>query len=195
MLTFQPDSNSTGMAPRLSDRYPVSNPVTAFWNTEGRLLDDHRSTLDLPAEADISIIGSGFTGVATAYHILKDNPSPPSIVLLDARKVCSGATGRNGGHIKPDTYFNVAKHTKLFGAEAAAELAAFEMANVYAVKSLVEKEGLDCDFHLTRAIDVLLDRDHASETESAYQQLVASGLVNLRDTAFIPGTDVERVSR
>ncbi|KAH0423422.1 FAD dependent oxidoreductase [Colletotrichum camelliae] len=159
-------------------RAPVANPVTSFWNSAPRALDDHRTTPDLPASSDVVIIGAGFAGMATAYHILKDNPSPPSITILEARKVCSGASGRNGGHVKPDTYFNVPKYTKLYGADEAAKLAAFEASNVYAVKELVESEGLDCDFHLTRAVDVYLDPAHAKQTEAAYRELLKAGKVS-----------------
>ncbi|KAJ0374767.1 hypothetical protein COL26b_006930 [Colletotrichum chrysophilum] len=160
-------------------RAPVANPVTPFWNSSPRALDDHRTTPDLPASSDVVIIGAGFAGVATTYHILKDNPSPPSITILEARKVCSGASGRNGGHVKPDTYFNVPKYTKLYGA----------------VKELVGSEGLDCDFHLTRAVDVYLDPEHAKQTEAAYRELLKAGKVNLKDVAFTPEQDAERASR
>uniref|UniRef100_L2G0X2 FAD dependent oxidoreductase superfamily protein n=1 Tax=Colletotrichum fructicola (strain Nara gc5) TaxID=1213859 RepID=L2G0X2_COLFN len=98
--------------------------------------------------------------------------------LRQARKVCSGASGRNGGHVKPDTYFNVPKYTKLYGAGEAAKLAAFEASNVYAVKELVGSEGLDCDFDLTRAVDVYLDPEHAKQTEAAYRELLKAGKAN-----------------
>lgn len=178
-----------------ADRLPVADPVTSFWNEDKQPMDDHRTTSDLPSHADIVIIGSGFAGVATAYHILKDHPQPPSIVLLEARKACSGATGRNGGHVKPDPYFNVTRYIKMYGEEAAAELAAFETANVYAVKELVETESIECDFHLTRAIDVFLNSEHATQTVAAYRQLVQAGLTDLWDVAYIPKSDVERVCK
>lgn len=175
-------------------RSPVANPVASFWTIPPHGLDDHRSTPDLPSVSDVVIIGAGFAGVATAYHLFKDNPNPPSVTLLEARKVCSGASGRNGGHVKPDTYFNVPKYTRLYGAKAAAELAAFEASHPYAVKTLVESEGLDCDFHLTRAVDVYLDPEHARVTEEAYRKLLQDGVVDLKDVAFTPKKDAERVS-
>lgn len=173
-------------------RAPVANPLSSFWTSAPQDLENHRSTSDLPTISDVVIIGGGFAGVGTAYHLLKDNPTPPSIVLLEARGISSGATGRNGGHVKPDTYFGATKYTKLYGAEAAAELTAFETANMYAVKQLVESEGLDCDFNLTRAVDVCLDPDHARATEEAYRKLVKTGVVNLKDVAFTT-KDAERV--
>lgn len=176
------------------NRAPVPDPVPSFWNVERSALDDYQSSPNLPPRADVLIIGSGLAGVGTAYHILQEKPDVQSIVLLEARQICSGATGRNGGHVKPDTYFNVPKYTKLYGPKAAAELAAFEASHVLAVKDLIERECLDCDFHLTRAVDVYLDPKHARETEQAYRELVKAGVVNLRDVAFTSNKDAQRVS-
>ncbi|KAM0418715.1 hypothetical protein ACHAPT_012313 [Fusarium lateritium] len=122
---------------------PVANPVPSFWNADSRPLDDFQSTKDLPSEVDILIIGSGIAGVGTAYHLLQDTSFKASIAILEARKPVSGATGRNGGHVKPDGFLNVPRTAKIYGAAAAAELAKFEAAHVYAVKDLVEREGLD----------------------------------------------------
>ena len=82
----------------------------------------------------------------------------------------------------------------MYGASAAAEVANFEAANVYAVKELVEAEKLDCDFHLTSAIDVYLDADHARQTKMAWEKLRKENVVELRDVACIFIEDAERVS-
>ncbi|KAJ5238567.1 hypothetical protein N7468_003186 [Penicillium chermesinum] len=173
---------------------PVANSTTSFWRTTTHRLDRHRSTPDLPTESDIVIIGAGFAGASLAHFLLKDNPSPPSVTILEAREACSGATARNGGHLKPDVYFNIPKLIKKFGARAAAEVAAFESSQVLAVKELVEQEKIDCDFVLTRACDVILEEKLARETEQAFRELVQSGEANLRDVHFTPRRDAERVS-
>jgi hypothetical protein len=72
-------------------------------------------------------------------------------------------------------------------------VASFEAANVSAVKDLVETEGLDCDFHLTRAIDVYLDAEHARQTTEAWKKLRREKTIDLRDVAYIPEKDAERV--
>jgi glycerol-3-phosphate dehydrogenase len=77
--------------------FPVPNSTLPYWRTELNEIDSVRTTEKLPAECDIPIIGAGLSGVSTAYHLLDDNLSPPSIVMLEAREVGSDATGRNGG--------------------------------------------------------------------------------------------------
>lgn len=77
---------------------PVDNTTTPYWRTQLHPLDEHRSTEELPSECDIAIIGAGMSGVSTAYHlaIAMGSEKLRSIILLEARQLCSGATGRNG---------------------------------------------------------------------------------------------------
>lgn len=80
-----------------SNQIPVPNGLVSFWRTQPHILDDHRSTPDLPCDTDIVVIGSGYAGVSTVHHILKETKGQtPRIVILEARQACSGATGRNG---------------------------------------------------------------------------------------------------
>ena len=74
---------------------PVANPTLSYWQDPPDPLADHRTTPDLPTSADTVIIGSGITGAAIAWHLLQ-SPNPGSILILEARQACSGATGRNG---------------------------------------------------------------------------------------------------
>ncbi|HRI70729.1 MAG TPA: FAD-binding oxidoreductase, partial [Polyangium sp.] len=46
--------------------------------------------------ADVVIIGAGFTGMSTAYHLARRFPDK-RIVMLEARQVGNGASGRSGG--------------------------------------------------------------------------------------------------
>ncbi|HUS68309.1 MAG TPA: FAD-binding oxidoreductase [Kofleriaceae bacterium] len=47
-------------------------------------------------DVDVAIIGGGFTGVSTAYHLSRRFPDR-GIALLEARRIGNGASGRNGG--------------------------------------------------------------------------------------------------
>lgn len=93
--------------------------------------------------------------------------------------------------MKPDVYFNIQKYTEQYGAEEAAEVARFEASQVLAVKALVEKEKIDCDFVLTRAVDVNLDPGLAAKTEADYNLLVKAGVASLSDVQFTKGKAAE----
>jgi gamma-glutamylputrescine oxidase len=45
---------------------------------------------------DLAIIGGGFTGTSTAYHFSRRYPEK-RVVLLEAKSLANGASGRNGG--------------------------------------------------------------------------------------------------
>ncbi|KAF5603382.1 FAD dependent oxidoreductase [Fusarium pseudocircinatum] len=177
---------------------PVDNATTPFWRSEPHPLDNHRSTPDLPAQVDIAIIGAGYAGVATVYHILeqcKARGAPaPRIVILEARQACSGATGRNGGHLKPDPYNRPAGLLATYGIEAAAEAAEFEAKNLAAVKKVIEKEGVDCDFVYTRAVDALMSDDILEKIKSGVDALRQNGVSVMQDVYFAQGAEAEQLS-
>jgi glycine/D-amino acid oxidase-like deaminating enzyme len=52
-----------------------------------------------PAEADLLIVGGGFTGLWTAIQALQDDPAR-DVVLVEGDRVGWGASGRNGGFLE-----------------------------------------------------------------------------------------------
>ena len=154
-----PSSNSSSSAhtpiagtPRC---LPTHTPGNCFWQTQRNPLSDHRSTENLPRHSDIIIIGGGYSGISTAYHLIKDHADANrSITILEARGVCSGATGRNGGYARPDLYGHIPKYIERAGLRAGAEIAELEIANLRALQKVIRDEKIDCDFTLARSIDV-----------------------------------------
>lgn len=172
---------------------PAPSSLDSFWRSQLDPLDDLRSTSELPASSDIVIIGAGYAGIATAYHLLEAG-STSSITILEARGTCSGATGRNGGHLRPDLYGHIPTYIKRYGVETAAELAEFEIAHVQAIKAIVTKEKIDCDFTLTRTVDVWCNQDAADKAKVVYEQMVAHGLKYMDDVDFTTGPAAEGIS-
>ncbi|KAJ4287420.1 hypothetical protein N0V88_007692 [Collariella sp. IMI 366227] len=78
---------------------PRANPTVSYWQNPPDALADHRTTPELPSSADTVIIGSGITGAAVAWHLLEAGCPGSSILILEARQACSGATGRNAANI------------------------------------------------------------------------------------------------
>ncbi|KAJ6011793.1 hypothetical protein N7499_013234 [Penicillium canescens] len=176
---------------------PVPNGMTSFWRTEPHPLDSHRSTEFLPEECDIVIVGAGYAGSSVAHHILSQTPvgvKPPSILILEARQACSGATGRNGGHMKPDLYNGIAGLAAGHGVDAAAEVAAFEAKHVSFLKEFIEKEKIDCDYSVTKAVDVQLSADHSKRLKDGYEKLIKEGCAPTTTAKYIDTNEAEKFS-
>lgn len=174
---------------------PVPNPGECFWQEQPHELHDHCSTEDLPEYTDILIIGAGYAGIATAYHL--SELTNKSITILEARSACSGATGRNGGHLRPDLYGHIPTYIDRSSAQAGAEIAKFEIAHVQAIKKIVETEKIDCDFTLCRSFDVWCNADAALKAREVYESMKGmNGCEYMDDVIFYDGkgVDVEGVS-
>ncbi|KAI0454914.1 FAD dependent oxidoreductase [Xylaria acuta] len=191
---------SSTSGPRTANAYlPVPNPTTPYWRTDLHPLDSHRSTADLPTECDVLIIGAGISGVSVAYHLSQpdatvEKPAAvPSILLLEARQVCSGATGRNGGHIKAKTG-SVLKVVERDGLERAEELVAFTSAHIDTFKDVVERERLDCEFELRRSYDVYMNEKEAASMRESWAQHSARGALWMQPRQLVDINFAELVS-
>ncbi|KAL4807759.1 FAD dependent oxidoreductase [Aspergillus unguis] len=177
---------------------PVDNSTEPFWRTELHQHDELRTTPELPQQSDIVIIGAGLSGISLAYHLYKqlahsDQPQP-SITILEARQICSGATGRNGGHLRPDLYGNIPKFIERHGVEAGAEVANFELAHIQALKKLIAEEGIDCDLNLTRCMNVYLNEADGEKARRTYEALVSRGLEYTTDIHYTSQKHAETIS-
>lgn len=175
--------------------FPVSNSTKSFWQIPGHNLSDLRSTAELPTHSDIVIVGGGYAGVSTAYHLVEEfGDTVGSITLLEARALCSGATGRNGGHLRPDLYGRIPTYIDRAGARAGAEIAEFEISNLRALKRFIEEEGIDCDLALTRSMDIWCNEEAAKKAKAVYDFMVAQRFEYMSDAIFYTGEQVEGVS-
>ncbi len=74
---------------------PSVKSTRAYWHREpSEKLLGFRSTPELPATADIVIVGSGITGAFAAHFLKQGSAADASVVMLEAREACWGATGR-----------------------------------------------------------------------------------------------------
>ncbi|KAK1230922.1 hypothetical protein PQX77_005953 [Marasmius sp. AFHP31] len=157
--------------------YPISDPCLSFWlqGTRSSSLLGHRTTSSLPAEADIIIIGSGISGAAVAYFLLTGPNPPKNVLMLEAREACHGATGRNGGHCRPDCYRGYNSYKEWFGKEQAKKILQNEMDTLNLVTEVIEKEGIDCDFWRGLSFDVAMDERAVEFFKSNYEAFRADG--------------------
>ncbi len=104
-----------------------------------------RAPLDGSVQADVVIIGAGYTGLWTAYYLLKSDPSL-RVVLLDKHEVGFGASGRNGGWASAIFPISLPRVAELYSHGAALALQAAMNATVDEIGRVLALEGVDADY-------------------------------------------------
>jgi glycine/D-amino acid oxidase-like deaminating enzyme len=92
---------------------------------------------------DVAIVGAGFTGLATAFYVLRGNPEL-SVAVFEAEQVGAGASGRTGGLVLEDT--------------AVGPLPGVENC-IATLHDLVTTQGIACDLQLEGSWEI--GRQHA----------------------------------
>ena len=97
-------------------------------------------------EADVAIVGAGYTGLWTAYYLKKADPSC-RIVVLESEYAGFGASGRNGGWCSALFPSSLSKVAKVAGSrDAAIALQRALNGTVDEVGAVAGAEGIDCHF-------------------------------------------------
>ncbi|WP_299205533.1 FAD-binding oxidoreductase [uncultured Amphritea sp.] len=93
-------------------------------------------------QADICIIGAGYTGLSAALHLAEKGYS---VTLLESETIGWGASGRNGGQVCPGHNMGHAELIKKVGREAADSLWDMSLDSVQLVKDLIAEHQISCD--------------------------------------------------
>ena len=135
-----------------------------------------RPPLEGDAEADVAIVGAGFTGLWTAYYLARADPAL-RIVVLEAESAGFGASGRNGGWVSgffsgPDRIY--ARTARDPGALAALRTQMF--ATVEEIASVTAQERIECDLVRSGQIAVALGPAQATRLRERLRHARAEGL-------------------
>jgi glycine/D-amino acid oxidase-like deaminating enzyme len=105
-----------------------------------------REPLAGDTEADIAIVGAGYTGLWSAYYLLKTDPTL-RIAIIEAEIAGFGASGRNGGWCSALFAAPKEKIAKLYGRHAAIAQQRAMFDTVDEVGRVLEEEDIDAHFH------------------------------------------------
>lgn len=95
--------------------------------------------------ADVVIIGGGFTGMSSAYHIKKADPGA-EVVVLEAEVTGYGASGRNGGFSMTVFGVSLTVTHMLHGEGKTRDAYAYMVDAVEYLDNLVHEHDLQCDY-------------------------------------------------
>ncbi|THU98065.1 hypothetical protein K435DRAFT_965114 [Dendrothele bispora CBS 962.96] len=151
---------------------PVSNPTKSFWtNTpNANPLANEGSQGALTKEADVCVIGFSDLFVG------------------------SGATGRNGGHLTPYSFFNFRNCQSQFGTEQAVKSLELEMRTAREMVKILEDERLEDKVDIVHGEHVgLISSEKAMRTaKSNYEGAKEAGL-NVNDVEWLSAEEVKEV--
>ncbi len=96
-------------------------------------------------EVDVAIVGGGFTGLSSAYHIKKAEPNL-KVALLESEVIGFGASGRNGGFNMTLFGLTLSITALRFSKQKAKEAHHYMERAVDYLRDLVAELGIDCDY-------------------------------------------------
>lgn len=101
-----------------------------------------RPSLGTDLSADVCVIGGGFTGVNTAIELAQRGLS---VILLEARRIGWGASGRNGGQLIRGIGHDVSGFARYVGEEGVRYLERAGIDSVALVGERIRQHRIDCD--------------------------------------------------
>ena len=123
----------------------TGDPAPSFWLDQTGTRPTRRA-LEGAIEADVCIVGGGFTGLWTAYELRRADPGL-EVVVLEAEHVGFGASGRNGGWVLGKISGTADAWRRRGGPDAPRAMEHAINATVGEVAAVIAREGIDCDWH------------------------------------------------
>lgn len=191
----------------------IAMPVSKvpIWLSKGNPLENYPwekgPQSALPSEADVVVIGAGFTGASLAYHWCKRALANPktTMVVLDMGEAASGASGRNEGLVVMGRYCHMVLNTVLKHLPRVrpdlSETECTQMARQFAIayckaayrngdliEQTIQSEGFDCDYARRGWVQARDEEQQQALTESIRLALETG----MTDWTSITPEEVER---
>jgi gamma-glutamylputrescine oxidase len=141
------------LAPMVLTEEMVFEPNHSHW---AKALPPANPSLHADLEADVVVIGGGFTGLSTAFYLKRDsvqkNLPDKKVVLLEAGSCGNGASGRNGAMmltLTEDRYMQ-------WSGDPALDKKIYDLTveNIHALHELSATTGIDCELEQKGALQV-----------------------------------------
>jgi glycine/D-amino acid oxidase-like deaminating enzyme len=128
-----------------------------------------RPPLDGTTECDVAVLGAGYTGLWTAYYLLKRRPGL-RIVIAEAEIAGFGASGRNGAWCAPDLNISMDRLAHLHGKDAARRVQQATYHAVDEVGRVDAAEGLGAGFHKGGELILARGPHQVAAIEAAFRE-------------------------
>src|ERR1700758_187925 len=134
-----------------------------------------RPSLARSIDVDVVVLGGGYTGLWTAYYLLRGNPHL-KVAVLEKEIVGFGASGRNGGWCSSKFPVSPAMLEQRYGREAARALMLAMNDSVDEVARVCEQEHIDAHFHKGGILTLARGEHHLPMLRAAFEAYSRLGL-------------------
>ena len=157
-------------------RYAQHDGAAPTWYEASARTKPAWPALDGDRRVDVCIVGGGYTGLSCALHLAERGYST---LLLEARRIGNGASGRNGGQLGSGHRRDQLTLERELGAERARLLWSLAEEAKALVRSRVARHGIDCDLkpgitiaaHRPRHARALVREAEFLRTRYGYEEL------------------------
>ena len=147
----------------------------SFWlETSGDDLTP-RAALETSIDVDVAILGGGYTGLWTAYYLLRGSPRL-KVAILEKEIVGFGASGRNGGWCSSKFPVTPAMLERRYGREAARALMLAMNGAVDEVSRVCREEEIDAQFHKGGILTLARGKHHLPMLQTSLAAYTRLGL-------------------
>ena len=143
-----------------------------FWQASMPSPPD-RSGCDLPAFAEVVVIGGGYAGISAARELARRGVG---VTLLEAHTLGWGASTRNGGIVHAGYKWSARELIKRYGHETGKALYQETLDSYAVVKRLIADEAIDCDFRECGHLELAYAPSHVPELHHAQASLASVGV-------------------
>ena len=153
------------LAPILLPEKMIFDANRSYWSGE---LPLPHAALAQNVDADVAIVGGGFTGLSAAYYLTKSLPGR-RIALLEARLCGNGASARNGAMVLNIKNADTA-------AAVGRRLYDLSLENIDRLRALSAGSGIDCELEQNGALTVMADEREIRAARAEFEGLRAAGV-------------------
>lgn len=160
-------------------------PVSYWWTTRPYTPDP---PLEGDARADVAVIGGGFTGLSTAYHLKKMEPSL-EVLVLEREAVGGGASGRSAGFAMTLFGLSLSLTRLRFGADAARQAHVYMERAVDHLWEMIGRHRLDCDAERSGFLRVATT---PVQVRRLQREIRLAEVLGLEGIAWLPAAELRR---
>lgn len=145
----------------------MRNGDVSFWYRDLGGTPARRPALPGDRDADVCIIGAGYTGLWTAYYLKKADPSL-NVVMIEREFAGFGASGRNGGWLSGGFAWAREKYLSTGSRDDVRAMVAAMAGTVDEVIRVAEAEGIDADIVRTDEMTAATSSVQWERLQAAY---------------------------